>query len=101
MPIMPLTPINTVVEQYISNSLYEIHGSVAEAHLFLAAAMELSIRRPKRVVIDGDTSEWDHTATTRELARVRAWLQANGGINQSASADDRTRYYDHTNIRGD
>lgn len=100
---MTLQPIQTIVEQYVLNMNYEVNGSIAEARLFYASVNELLLRRPTRVVIDGDTTEFDYKAMNNALTRVASWLRANGGMvtPQASTGGGNTYVYDHTNIRGE
>lgn len=96
-----MQPIQTVLEQYLANISYEQHGSVSEAQLFLSAALELDLRKPTKVTIDGNATEFNFRALPGEIARCRKWLAAHGGLRAAGDSHDGRYYYDQSNICGE
>lgn len=95
---MALSPLSTVVENYVTNIGYAITPDVAKAKLFLAAAMELQVRRPTSVTVDGQIVEFDYRAMAAQIQEARRWLAANDTTASQPSSG--SRYYDHSDIRG-
>ena len=93
-----LESLELVLERYINSLSYSVSGSVADAKLFLVAAMELQIRRPEQVTIDGQIVKFDSRILPAQIQEARRWIAANDTA--AANPSSVVRYYDHSNIRG-
>ena len=96
---MPLESLDLVIERYISTLGYSVSGSVADSKLFLVAAMELQIRRPEQVTIDGQVVKFDSRVLSAQIEEARRWIAANDTA-ATANSSSVVRYYDHSRIRG-
>jgi len=91
---MALRPLQVVIEQYVDNIAYT---TVSGVQLFLSAAKELLLRRPKKTVIDGQQMEFDQQVIQSQIQDAERWLASQASaMNPNSGA----RYYDQSRIRG-
>lgn len=91
---MTLRPLQAVVEQYVDNIAYT---NACGCQLFLSAARELLLRRPKKTVIDGQTVEFDPKTIQDQINGANRWLASQANATNPSSG---AQYYDLSRIRG-
>lgn len=91
---MALRPLQVVIEQFTDNIAY---ANAAGCQLFLSAAKELLLRRPKKTMIDGQVMEFDQQVILKMIDEATRWLAAQEtALNPNSGA----QYYDQSRIRG-
>lgn len=96
---MAMRNIQLVVEDYVNTSSYEASVDVAAAKTRLAAALELSVRRPSKVMIDGNSTQFDYIALRDEIAYLRSWITANDTTTATDPSKGAVRTYDISDVR--
>jgi len=91
---MALRPLQVVVEQYVDNIAYT---SSSGCQLFLSAARELLLRRPKKTMIDGQIVEFDQQVIQNQVNDAQRWLSSQANATNPNSG---AQYYDVSRIRG-
>ena len=91
---MALRPLQVVVEQYVDNIAYI---NAPGCQLFLSAARELLLRRPKKTMIDGQVVEFDQQAIQNQINDAQRWLASQANATNPNSG---AQYYDVSRIRG-
>lgn len=91
---MALRPLQAVVEQYVDNIAYT---NVSGCQLFLSAAQELLLRRPKKTMIDGQVIEFDQQVIRDQIDSAKRWIASQANATNPNSG---AQYYDVSRIRG-
>lgn len=91
---MTLRPLQVVVEQYVDNIAYT---NASGCQLFLSAARELLLRRPKKTLIDGQVIEFDQQVIQNQINDAQRWIASQANATNPNSG---AQYYDQSRIRG-